>query len=78
MTIMGTIFACGIVRFSDGPISKRTDGGYKGKQGQPHTKEDFELFNLWQNTLMVLWPSGIMALYFLSRDILDKKKLNKF
>ena len=37
----------GIIKFPDGPIRK-TANGFVGKQGAPHTPEDYEQYKLWE------------------------------
>jgi hypothetical protein len=67
-TMMGILFIYGLIRFPDAPLHVCGDNGYCGKQGQPHTQNEFEAFELWQNTLFWVWPIGIVALYILNRD----------
>ena len=42
--------------------------GYCGKQGQSHTAIDFHNFNIWQNGLLLIWPSGILFISLLKED----------
>jgi hypothetical protein len=67
-TTMGIIFAYGLIRFPDAPLHSCVEHDYCGKQGQPHTRKDFEQFEIWQNTLFCIWPIGMLALFFLNRD----------
>jgi hypothetical protein len=41
--------------------------GYCGKQGQPHSQQDFDAFNRLESTLFWLWPVGMLTAYFLQR-----------
>jgi hypothetical protein len=61
---MLAIFSYGQYRFPDAPIQK-CGSAYCGKQGQPHTKKEFEDFELWETTLMWSWPLGFLALFLL-------------
>jgi hypothetical protein len=77
LAIMISVFGYGTVRFWDAPISFRADGTYRGKQGQIHTKEDFDQFSLWEDT-MVLWPGGMIVLFLLNKDYFSSKKRSPF
>jgi hypothetical protein len=71
-TVMIVLFVYVGVRFPDWPIQKCVPGtayaitqhpsGYCGKQGQPHTAEDFHAFEMWETILIYAWPVGIAAL----------------
>jgi hypothetical protein len=37
----------GFISFPDGPI-RGTTAGYVGKHGEPHTREDYERYKLWE------------------------------
>jgi hypothetical protein len=37
----------GLITFPDAPIRESTSG-YVGKQGAPHTREDFDQYKLWE------------------------------
>jgi len=75
---MGTVFLYIMTRFPDNPIHKCEPSrnyalkvhsdGYCGKQGQPHTEEDYHAFQTWQTTLFIIWPIGIVALGILQRE----------
>jgi hypothetical protein len=41
----------GIIAFPDAPI-RQTGSGYIGKQGAPHTREDYERFKLWEKLIL--------------------------
>ena len=63
------IFIYGIVRFPDNPIYPCTAHGYCGKQGQPHTWDDYVAFEQWSTIMFYLWPTGIISLILLRRKI---------
>jgi hypothetical protein len=64
---MFSVFFYGIIRFPDGPIHPCPDHGYCGKQGQPHTLQDFIAFRTWETTIFYLWPIGLVTLVLLRR-----------
>ncbi len=74
---MAALFIYGMGRFPDGPIHKcvvsrgyaiiQHPSGYCGKQGQPHTAEDYRIFEVWEETLFVTWPIGLAALFALRK-----------
>ncbi len=65
---MGVLFCYGWFRYPDGPLHPCTGPtGYCGKQGQPHTFAEYQAFELWQTTLFVVWPVGMLALFLLNR-----------
>ena len=66
--MMGILLIYGVIRFPDAPLQACSDHGYCGKQGQPHSRRQFEEFEIWQNTLFWVWPIGMLALYVLNRD----------
>ena len=41
----------GIIAFPDAPL-RQTGSGYIGKQGAPHTREDYERFKLWEKLIL--------------------------
>jgi hypothetical protein len=47
--------AYGIFKFPDAPI-RQTATGVVGKTGLPHTREDYELFELWERSVLVVVP----------------------
>ena len=65
---MACIFVYGLVRFPDNPIHPCAEHGYCGKQGQPHTEQDFRAFSQWDG-LMSYWPVGIIALIVLQGGV---------
>jgi hypothetical protein len=66
--MMGIVFAYGLIRFPDAPLHACGANSYCGKQGQPHTERQFKDFEIWQNTLVWVWPIGMLVLYVLNRD----------
>jgi hypothetical protein len=74
-----TIFLCsiawffsGMFRFPDAPIQLCGEEKYCGKQGQPHTKQDYESFHFWQKTLFITHPTAILMAILLN---VFKKKM---
>ena len=59
-------FLSGIMRFPDAPIKICGEETYCGKQGQTHTKQDFEAFQFWQSSLFVTHPLGILMAILLN------------
>ena len=49
------VFIVGIIQYPDGPISAH-DGGFYGKQGQPHSESDYATYTLWERTSHTAWP----------------------
>ena len=47
--------AYGAFKWPDAPI-RQTPSGFVGKTGLAHTREDYELFELWIRWLMVVFP----------------------
>lgn len=65
---MAGFFAYGLLRFPDNPIRPCSEHGYCGKQGQPHTEQDYQAFSQW-NDLFSYWPVGVVALIVLQGGI---------
>ena len=75
--VMGAVFFYGVGRYPDGPIHPCVEGenylikyhpdGYCGKQGQPHTADEYQAFETWQTTFLFVWPLGMAALFILQR-----------
>ena len=69
---MAALFIYGLGRFPDGPIHKCVPGtayavmqhpsGYCGKQGQPHTVEDYRAYEIWERTFFIVWPVGLASI----------------
>jgi hypothetical protein len=79
--VMVALFIYVGVRFPDAPIHKCRAGtayaitqhpsGYCGKQGQPHTENDYHAYEFWEMVLFIVWPAGmasIAALRYLRRQ----------
>ena len=62
---MMALFLYALWRFPDNPQYPCTQHGYCGKQGQPHTREDFEAFTAWSDTVFWVWPLGMLTAFFL-------------
>jgi hypothetical protein len=67
MLTMLTVLFYGLYRFPDAPIHPCSAQQYCGKQGQPHTPEDYIAFKRWESTLTWLWPPGMLVLFLLNR-----------
>jgi hypothetical protein len=61
------VFFYGFVRFLDGPIQECGQNQYCGKQGQPHTLDDFRVYTFWGRAMFCVWPGGLLALFVLTR-----------
>jgi len=60
-------FFYGLYRFPDAPFRPCNAQQYCGKQGKPHTLEEYIAFKRWESTLIWLWPSGMLVLFLLNR-----------
>jgi hypothetical protein len=47
---MAIIFNYGWFKYPDAPIQPCSNGGYCGKQGQPHSEKEYREFMVWQAT----------------------------
>ena len=68
LTIMLVFFFYGIVRYPDGPIHPCGVNRYCGKQGQPHTLQQYRAFKRWETTLFYMWPVGLVSLALWNRS----------
>lgn len=68
VAIMLVFFLYGMVRFPDGPIHPCGRNRYCGKQGQPHTLQQYRAYELWDTTLLYLWPAGLISLVLLNKS----------
>lgn len=68
MTYMIGLLGYGLVRYPDAPLHPCVSADYCGKQGQPHTEEDYKRFLTWQSMLEWTWLPGMLVLYVLNRD----------
>lgn len=66
--IMLVFFFYGIVRFPDGPVHPCGINRYCGKQGQPHTLQQYRAFKTWETTLLYMWPVGLISLALLNKS----------
>jgi hypothetical protein len=67
VTIMLVLLSYGIVRFPDGPIYPCHTNRYCGKQGQPHTFQQYRTYKTWETTMLYVWPVGLITLAFLKK-----------
>lgn len=58
--IAGLIMAYGAFKWPDAPI-RQTPSGFVGKTGLAHTREDYELFELWKSGLLVAFPLAFVV-----------------
>ena len=66
--VMGTVFFYGWFKFPDAPISECAGPtGFCGKQGQPHSFSDYHQFDIWQTSMFVVWPLGMLIAFLLNR-----------
>jgi hypothetical protein len=62
-----TWFFYGSYRFYDGPISLCGENKYCGKQGQIHSKEDYDSFIFWKNTSFPSHLVSMIIIYLLNK-----------
>lgn len=74
LAAMGSLFIGHFVKFPDSPITLRQDNSYRGKQGQPRTREDFESYNQWSLALNLTWPTGMLAIFLLRGSAIKLRK----
>jgi hypothetical protein len=65
VSVMVCTFIYGFIRFPDSPIHPCAAHEYCGKQGQPHTLNDYLAFDRWETFIFYLWPIGILSLFLL-------------
>jgi hypothetical protein len=64
--LMLALFVYGATRFHDGPINP-CGSGYCSTHGVAHTADDYVAYKGWEKTVFVIWPLGMVALFFLQR-----------
>jgi predicted secreted protein len=64
--VMVVLFVYGLIRYPDLPI-RDCPSGYCGRQGQPHTAAEYNAFKIWQTTLFIVWPIGMLIMLLLQR-----------
>jgi predicted secreted protein len=64
--VMVVLFVYGLIRYPDLPI-RECPSGYCGRQGQPHTAAEYNAFKIWQTTLFIVWPIGMLIMLLLQR-----------
>jgi hypothetical protein len=69
--IFPIFFLCGLVLFPDAPINPCGENQYCGKQYQPRTREDYELYRWWSSI-----SPWLLALFFLSMSYVNRKEFN--
>ena len=72
IVIVVLIMIFGIFKWPDAPI-RQTPGGFVGKTGGAHTREDYELFKLWEKSLLVSVPLAF-AVNFIAALAKRKRK----
>jgi hypothetical protein len=65
--VIVAICASGIILYPDGPIHPCVEHDYCGKQGQPHTRQDFDEYNVWVKMCMWGCPVGVLVVVLLQR-----------
>jgi len=65
--VMVVLFVYGLIRYPDLPI-RECPSGYCGRQGQPHTAAEYNAFKIWQTTLFIVWPIGMLISFFCSAE----------
>ena len=64
----------GVYHFPDAPIRPR-GGGYVGKTGTPHTREDYERFLRWSLAMWTSFPAAfILGATFVCLDSRDRRR----
>lgn len=67
LILMIVVFCYGTYKFPDAPIHPCGENKYCGKGGQFHSQQDYEIFKIWENTLMITWSIGIIILFIADR-----------
>lgn len=73
--IAAIILLYGAFSWPDAPI-RQTPNGFAGKTGLPHTREDYELFKLWEKSLLIAFPVAFIvnfAAIFIAKRRKQKK-----
>lgn len=68
VAIMFALLTYGLVRFPDGPIHPCGIDRYCGKQGQPHTLQQYRAYETWETTMLYTWPVGLISLALLNKS----------
>jgi hypothetical protein len=62
------VLVYGVFEFPDAPYSPCHGAtGYCGKWGIAHSPSEFRRFSVWQTTLLVVWPAGMLIVLVLNR-----------
>lgn len=70
---IGLMWIYGVYFYPDAPIAKCGET-YCGKQGEPHTRGDFQAFENWQGLLVLTFIVGFVALIYLRTRIPPDRK----
>src|SRR6266576_5940636 len=71
--VMVVLFVYGLIRYPDLPI-RECPSGYCGRQGQPHTAAEYNAFKIWQTTLFIVWPIGMLIMLLFAARKTQKVK----
>lgn len=71
MFVLFMTLGYGLFNFTDAPISEclKSDTGYCGKAGQPHTLEEYNSYKKWEVFLFVIWPVGLTLLFLINKKL---------
>jgi hypothetical protein len=70
---MGLLFCYGLLNYPDAPIHPCVASNFCGKQGQPHTENEYHQFSVWESLLAWSWPSGMLVLFLLNREKIRRR-----
>jgi hypothetical protein len=73
-SVMLAWFFGGMYLYPDAPLHPCASNGFCGKQGQPHSRLEFEHFMMWQSTLTWLWPTGMIVLAMLNWEKIQARQ----
>ena len=71
------LFCYGLYRYPDAPLHSCGAQQFCGKQGQPHTCEEYIAFKRWETTLIWVWPPGMFVLFLLNRKRVMRRMLSR-
>jgi hypothetical protein len=66
--IMVIMLGYGGIRFFDGNIEECGSSYCSSRSHHPKTAEDYRAYKAWEKTILIVWPLGMAALYFLRVD----------
>jgi hypothetical protein len=67
----------GLVRYPDAPLEPCLTSSFCGKQGQPHTEQEYRQFLTWQALLEWTWIPGVLVLFFLNRARIRRRRASR-